>query len=115
MIVEAARVAGGKLVVVDAIDEHAAAFSQRHDFQPMPRNRSRLIVEISTVAQALDLPWAVGGTRVETPLSANSIGHTDNRARRSCLSTLPAGLRGNASMISSCSGIACARRPFSFR
>jgi hypothetical protein len=34
-IVESARVAGGKLVVVDAIDAEAAAFYRHHDFEPL--------------------------------------------------------------------------------
>lgn len=56
-IVEAARTAGGKLVVVDAIDDHAAAFYERHDFLPVPDNPHRLVIKLSTVAQALGLAW----------------------------------------------------------
>lgn len=57
LIAEAARVAGGKLVVVDAIDDDAAAFYGRHDFVPVPGNPHRLIHKLSTVAKALDLDW----------------------------------------------------------
>ncbi len=56
-IVDAARVAGGKLVVVDAIDEHAAAFYERHDFKRLPGERSRLVQKLSTVAKALGKRW----------------------------------------------------------
>lgn len=41
-IVGAARRAGGKFVVIDAIDELAAAFYAHHDFEAMPRNPLRL-------------------------------------------------------------------------
>jgi len=57
MIVEAGRVAGGKLVVVDAIDDAAAAFYEHHDFEPLPGDRSRLVKKLSTVAKALGRPW----------------------------------------------------------
>ncbi|MEQ1855732.1 MAG: GNAT family N-acetyltransferase [Longimicrobiales bacterium] len=56
-IVAAARVAGGKVVVVDAIDEGAAGFYRRHDFEPLPGNPSRLVQKLSTVAAALGLDW----------------------------------------------------------
>lgn len=56
-VIEAARVAGGKVVVVDAIDEDAAAFYGHHDFIPVPGNPRRLVQKLSTVAVALQLPW----------------------------------------------------------
>lgn len=55
--VEAARQAGGRLIVVDAIDEGAARFYRRHDFQPSPDNPFRLIVKVSEAAKTLGLPW----------------------------------------------------------
>lgn len=57
VIVEAGRVAGGKLVVVDAIDDTAAAFYEHHDFEPLPADASRLVMKLSTVAKALGRPW----------------------------------------------------------
>ncbi|MBS1870389.1 MAG: N-acetyltransferase [Actinobacteria bacterium] len=57
VIVAAARAAGGRVVVVDAIDENAANFSVAHDFERLPNDQQRLIVKLSTVAQALELPW----------------------------------------------------------
>jgi len=57
MIIEAARVAGGKLVVVDAVGEAAAHFYERHDLDPTPGSPSRLVKKLSTVAAALGLPW----------------------------------------------------------
>lgn len=56
-IVTAARAAGGKLIVVDAIDEAAAGFYSRHDFQPIASDPHRLVMKISTAARALSLPW----------------------------------------------------------
>ena len=54
IIVEAARRAGGKFVVVDA---SAAAFYAHHDFEPMPSNPSRFTRKLSTVAKAIGKPW----------------------------------------------------------
>lgn len=56
-IVTAARAAGGKVIVVDAIDEAAAGFYRRHDFQPVGSDPHRLVMKISTAARALNLPW----------------------------------------------------------
>lgn len=56
-IVESARVAGGKLVVVDAIDDAAARFYEHHDFEAVPGGASRLVKKLSTVADALGLAW----------------------------------------------------------
>jgi len=56
-IVTAARSAGGRVVVVDAIDDTAASFYQAHDFQPSPTNPNRLVLKLSTVARALGLSW----------------------------------------------------------
>ena len=56
-IVVAARSAGGRVVVVDAIDESAANFYRAHDFQPSPTNPHRLVMKLSTAARALGLAW----------------------------------------------------------
>lgn len=56
-IIDAARVAGGKLVVVDAIDGAAEAFYRHHDFQPLPRRADRLVMKLSTAARALNKDW----------------------------------------------------------
>jgi GNAT superfamily N-acetyltransferase len=55
-IVTAARSAGGRLVVVDAVDNHAADFYRDHNFQPSPTDSRRLIMKLSTTARALNLP-----------------------------------------------------------
>jgi GNAT superfamily N-acetyltransferase len=56
-VVTAARTAGGKLVVVDAIDNRAAAFYEHHDFRPVPGNPYRLVQKLSTVAKSLGIEW----------------------------------------------------------
>jgi GNAT superfamily N-acetyltransferase len=56
-IVTAARAAGGRAVIVDAIDDNAASFYRAHDFEPTPNDPNRLILKLSTVARALDLSW----------------------------------------------------------
>ncbi len=56
-VVDAARVAGGKVVVVDAVDDAAAAFYGAHDFAAVTGNPRRLVMKLSTVAQALGRPW----------------------------------------------------------
>lgn len=56
-IVRAAQRVGGKMVVVDAIDDTAARFCLHHEFIPIPDNPRRLVRKLSTIARALDLPW----------------------------------------------------------
>jgi GNAT superfamily N-acetyltransferase len=56
-IIAAARSAGGRIVVVDAIDDAAASFYRAHDFQPSPTNPRRLVMKLSTAARALGLAW----------------------------------------------------------
>lgn len=53
--VEAARRAGGRLIVVDAIDERASAFYRRHNFQPFPNDPFRLAIKVSDAAETLGL------------------------------------------------------------
>jgi GNAT superfamily N-acetyltransferase len=56
-IVDVARSAGGRLIVVDAIDDAAASFYRAHDFEPTPNNPHRLVMKFSTAAHALGVPW----------------------------------------------------------
>lgn len=56
-IVTAARRAGGRVVLVDAIDDDARAFYEHHDFHPLPDRADRLVIRLSTVAKALGEPW----------------------------------------------------------
>jgi predicted GNAT family N-acyltransferase len=52
-VVEAANVASGRLLVVDAIDDQAAAFYRRYHLQPVKDNPRRLVIKIATVRKAL--------------------------------------------------------------
>ena len=56
-IVHAARAAGGRLIVVDAIDDGAAGFYLAHDFAPLPGQSRRLVMKLSSAAAALGLEW----------------------------------------------------------
>ncbi len=56
-IVAAARAAGGKLIVVEAIDEVAASFYRHYDFRPTGSDPHRLVMKLSTAARALGLRW----------------------------------------------------------
>lgn len=49
-IVSAARRAGGKFVVVDAVDEAAARFYEHYEFTAVPANPGRLARKLSTIA-----------------------------------------------------------------
>jgi GNAT superfamily N-acetyltransferase len=55
-LVDAADRAGGRLIVVDAIDERAASFYQRYGFTPVKGNPHRLVIKVETVRQALNKP-----------------------------------------------------------
>lgn len=53
VIVKASRRSGGRLIVVDAIDDAAVAFYRRHDFEPVKNDDRRLVMKIATARQAL--------------------------------------------------------------
>ena len=56
-ILTAARRAGGRVVLVDAIDDEARSFYEHHDFQPLPGRPRRLVMKLSTAAKALGISW----------------------------------------------------------
>jgi GNAT superfamily N-acetyltransferase len=51
--VRASEIAAARLVVVDAIDEAAAAFYEHHGFTAVPGNRQRLVQKIGDIAAAI--------------------------------------------------------------
>jgi hypothetical protein len=55
--VEGIRDIGGRLIVVDAIDENAGAFYRKHGLMPCPGRADRLVVKASDVAASLGLAW----------------------------------------------------------
>jgi GNAT superfamily N-acetyltransferase len=57
VIVDAARKAGGRVVLVDAIDDDAVTFYLHHDFELLPGPSRRLVMKLSTAATALGLGW----------------------------------------------------------
>lgn len=52
-VVAAAQIGGGRLVVVDAIDDAAQAFYERYHFVPVRLRERRLVMKVSTAAAAL--------------------------------------------------------------
>jgi GNAT superfamily N-acetyltransferase len=57
LIIEVSRTAGGKIVVVDAIDDEAVRFYQHHDFVRLQGPARRLVMKLSTAAAALGRRW----------------------------------------------------------
>ena len=56
-VITAARRAGGRVVLVDAIDENAQQFYEHHNFEVLPGRDRRLVMKLSTAAKALGVPW----------------------------------------------------------
>ncbi|MGV0794751.1 GNAT family N-acetyltransferase [Mycolicibacterium sp. XJ1819] len=52
-VVEASNHGGGRLIVVDAIDDEAAEFYVRYGFVPVRNCERRLVMKIATAAKAL--------------------------------------------------------------
>lgn len=57
VVIAGARRAGGRVVLVDAIDDEARSFYEHHDFESLPHRTDRLVVKLSTAAKALGVPW----------------------------------------------------------
>lgn len=55
--VGAVRKAGGRIVVVDAVDDEAAGFYEHHGFAPVSDNPRRLVMKASDAAKTLGLAW----------------------------------------------------------
>jgi predicted GNAT family N-acyltransferase len=55
--VAASEIGGGRLVVVDAIDDEAQAFYEHYDFVPVRNRERRLVLKMSTAARALGERW----------------------------------------------------------
>jgi GNAT superfamily N-acetyltransferase len=49
--------AGGRLIVVDAIDDNACAFYGHFGFEPTPTRPDRLTIKANTVAKLVQRPW----------------------------------------------------------
>lgn len=57
IILNAARRVGGRLVVVDAIDDAACSFYEQYGFVRLPGRSHRLLMKLSSVAKASSSPW----------------------------------------------------------
>lgn len=57
IILAAARRVGGRVVIVDAIDDAAHSFYEHHDFVSLPGDSRRLVMKLSSVAHALGAQW----------------------------------------------------------
>lgn len=55
--VMAVRAAGGRLIVVDAIDAAAARFYEHHGFTRLPATPTRLVLKASDAARSLGQTW----------------------------------------------------------
>jgi GNAT superfamily N-acetyltransferase len=57
MTLAAIRLVGGRVIVVDAIDDRAAAFYEHFGFRPIPANPHRFVMKASTAAASLSIDW----------------------------------------------------------
>ncbi len=55
--VEAIAKAGGRIIVVDAIDDAARSFYGHHGFIQVPENNRRLVMKASDAARSLGIAW----------------------------------------------------------
>jgi GNAT superfamily N-acetyltransferase len=53
----AIRMGGGRVIVVDAIDDRARGFYEHFGFRPIPANPNRLVMKASTAATSLSVEW----------------------------------------------------------
>ncbi|MDX1620458.1 MAG: GNAT family N-acetyltransferase [Nitriliruptorales bacterium] len=56
-MLEAIRAGGGRILVVDAIDENAISFYEYHGFKALPDNPSRLFLKASSAAKSIGIAW----------------------------------------------------------
>ncbi|MEX0831433.1 MAG: GNAT family N-acetyltransferase [Nitriliruptoraceae bacterium] len=52
------KTGGGRLLVVDAIDDAAISFYSHHGFKALPDNPQRMFLKASTAAAALGFSWS---------------------------------------------------------
>jgi predicted GNAT family N-acyltransferase len=55
--VAASEIGGGRLIVLDAIDDEAKAFYEHYHFVPVRKRERRLVMKVSTAAKALGERW----------------------------------------------------------
>lgn len=57
MTLDAIRVGGGRVIVVDAINDRAALFYGHFGFRAIPANPHRFVMKASTAAASLSIDW----------------------------------------------------------
>jgi hypothetical protein len=55
--VAASEIGGGRLIVVDAIDDEAQSFYEHYHFISVRNRERRLVMKVSTAAKALGQRW----------------------------------------------------------
>jgi hypothetical protein len=55
--VAASEIGGGRLIVVDAIDDEAQSLYEHYHFVPVRNRERRLVMKVSTAAKALGERW----------------------------------------------------------
>ena len=55
--VAASEIGGGRLIVVDALDDEAQSFYEHYHFVPVRYRERRLVMKVSTAAKALGERW----------------------------------------------------------
>jgi len=55
--VAASEIGGGRLIVVDALDDEAQSFYEHYHFVPVRYRERRLVMKVSTAAEALGERW----------------------------------------------------------
>lgn len=55
--VAASEIGGGRLIVVDAIDDEAQSYYEHYHFVPVQNRQRRLVMKVSTAAKALGARW----------------------------------------------------------
>jgi predicted GNAT family N-acyltransferase len=56
-VLQAIAIGGGRLIVVDAIDNNAAGFYRHYGFVPTPTDPRRLVMKASKAAASLAIDW----------------------------------------------------------
>jgi len=57
VILDAIRIGGGRVIVVDAIDQRAHGFYEHFGFRPVPDDDGRLVMKASTAAASIGETW----------------------------------------------------------
>ena len=68
-VVHAAAAGGGRLIVVDALDDEAANFYLHHGFKRVKNNPHRLIMTMATARMALGVGTLTAGDRTSRLIS----------------------------------------------